>query len=310
MVEMVGEDASTRRYVRVSKGNRSAIFMEVYAETPGHRLMDFIRIGTWMREIGLHTPEIYEADEQAGHLLLEDFGDISLKTATQNGTSPSNLYKQATEILDFLNKQDCPLDLPHYHESLIHHGHCKIIDWYIPTVRGDKNPDNLIETYLSVWSEIENALPPCPNSFLHIDFHAENLMWLSPGIGILDFQGAMIGPAPYDWGNLLEDPRHEISNDLRQNLLSDKDDLFLAWYRILTTQFHCRVIGQYIKLAYTQNKPRYLNFVPLTEKYIASALKDPLLSPLKRFFSEIDLDFTRQNDLNSLDLSCIREDAA
>ncbi len=292
---LVGEDGSPRRYSRVEKGGDTAIFMETFGEAPGHKISDFICIGAWLNEIGLKTPEVYELDEAGGLALLEDFGDVSFKDRPD--------YELAAQVLDHLSAQECPLDLPNYYDSHVHKAHRRVIDWYAPALRGERNPDGLVEAYLAVWQGIESTLPPCPQGFLHIDFHVENLMWLPGGsglkrCGILDFQGAMIGPEPYDLGNLLEDMRTDVPDDVRRSLLAGKDENYLRWYRALTTQFHCRIIGQIIRWAVKEEKPGYLQYLPRVAGYLRSALEDPLLAPLKRFFSEEMIDFTTVKDLN------------
>lgn len=305
IVELIGQDGSSRRYTRVAKKDRSAILMEASGEeTPGHSISDFLQVGEWLNSIGLKAPDIYEVGED--FLLLEDFGDVSFKKALDQGHDPRELYGLAAEVLDFLSERGCPLKLPDYYESHVHERHRQIIDWYVPAVRKEQNPEDLLDLYSSVWSDIEDSLPSCPQGFVHVDFHAENLMLLGEekGIrrcGILDFQGAMVGPAPYDFGNLLEDARMDLPEDVRQEILQSRSDEFLAHYRVLTTQFHCRVIGQFIKMAIEDNKTQYLQYVPRVSSYIAKAIEDPVLKPLKQFFEDIKLDLGEYNlDLKNL----------
>ncbi len=287
-VEPVAEDGSARRYDRYEKSGKSAILMSVYGDTPGHRLADFVRIGGWLRDVGLSAPEIYEADEAAGELLLEDFGPVSFKDQPN--------YQLAGDVLAHLSAQGCTLELPHYDDSHVHAGRGLIMRWFVPALRGEVNPDGLIEAYLAVWDEIEVGLPPCPQGFTHIDFHAENLMWL-PGreglqrCGILDFQGAMIGPSPYDLVNLLEDMRADVPADIQNKLLAGRSEEFLAWYRVLGTQLHCRLIGQCVRWAVRDGKPAYMHYMPRLFGYMDRALEDPILSPLRQFFEDQGLRF-------------------
>ena len=310
--ESVCEDGSTRRYVRAHKDGKTAIFMDCAGPpTPGHALADFVRIGGWLRDIGLRAPEIYEYDAAQGYALVEDFGDVSLKKALGQGEDPARLYGRAAEILNHLGKQSCPLSLPDYHESHVHQGHRRVIDWYLPAVKKRRNPDGALQVYQAAWKDIEQSLPPCPRGFLHIDYHAENLMVLPGGtIGILDFQGAMHGPLPYDLANLLEDARLDVPADIRAAILQAHDESFRLWYRVLGTQFHCRVIGQFIKLALRQGKTHYLDNLPRLQRYIRDALADPVLRPLRQYFSEIDLDFEAKNDLNVAEIADFIQDDA
>lgn len=279
--ESIVQDGSSRRYDRVKKSGQTAILMDCSGgETPGHRVQDFLRIGAWLRDIGLNAPEIYEADEAAGFVLMEDFGDVSFRKALGAGHDAAELYALAADVLKHLATQKDLPELPKYYESHVHKNHRYVIEYYAPSAS--------VENYLAAWAEIESRLPPCPQGFLHIDFHVENLMFLPDrdGLkrcGILDFQGAMKGPLPYDLGNLLEDARYDVPEEIRAEILSGFNEDFRCWYRVLTTQFHCRVIGQFIKMAAENGKTGYLQHIPRLEKYILQALKDPLLSPLNAF---------------------------
>lgn len=311
----VGEDCAFRRYFRLSKADgQSVILMEAVPDgssfaTPGHNMLDFIRISDYLRSLGLRTPQVFDADREQGYLLIEDFGDASFKKALQQGAGKAELYGLATDVLQFLSQhaKAADISLPRYYESHVHTGRRRLIDWYLPALRKQKNPEGLVEDYLVVWDSIEKSLPPGPQGFLHIDYHFENLMWLpsDQGLsrcGILDFQGAMIGPVSYDLANLLEDARVDVPFDLRDQMLArfcqgmDKaqEESFRSWYRVLATQFHCRVMGQFIRLAVRDDKSRYLQFLPRVAEYIRQGLNDPVLMPLQAWLAEHKITFDRE----------------
>lgn len=327
----VGEDSAFRRYFRLCRGNGArVILMESVPDgnaiaTPGHRLQDFVRIGAYLRGIGLCAPEIFAADEAQGYLLLQDFGDRSFKGAMEAGVSRTDLYALATDVLAHMRRMAdiTAIDLPSYEHSHVHTGRRRVVDWYMPAIAGRRNEDGLAEDYLRVWDAIEEGLPPCPRGFLHIDYHFENLMWRDgqDGLarcGILDFQGAMAGPQPYDLANLLEDARVDVPADLRAAMLerycADMDaaerTAFMAWYRVLATQFHCRVMGQFIRLLVRDGKDRYVGYLPRVAGYVREGLKDPVLAPLRDWFDARGVDFTR-TDIGDADAvrGVVREDA-
>jgi len=299
----LGQDSSLRRYFRVAKGKAHAVLMEaVPDDSPlamtGHKMGDFIRIANWLRSVGLSAPEIYAQDLAGGYMILEDFGGLSFKQALDDGQE--RLYDCAADVLDHLAAQQNLPDLPQYYESHVHARHRYVMDYYARP----KNVEEAVTRYLAAWQTIEASLSPCPQGFLHIDFHAENLMVLEgrTGLqkcGLLDFQGAMIGPVPYDLVNLLEDARRDVPDDIRAKILARYDKTFQNWYRVLGTQFHCRVIGQFIKLA-EEGKPQYLAHIPRLEEYIKTALRDPLLLPLKTFFEEWGVDFSAPKSLKQI----------
>ncbi|MGB0718951.1 MAG: aminoglycoside phosphotransferase family protein [Bdellovibrionales bacterium] len=301
LLHPVGQDSSIRRYFRVGKGAQTAILMETVPDnspqaTPGHSLAAFIAIAEWLNDIGAKAPAIYEIDADNGYALLEDLGQSCFKDALANGCDPLALYTIAAKTLEHIAARDCPLDLPDYYDSHVHKRHRRVMDWFIPLARLRPNEEGLIAAYKDAWSQIESALPPCPQGFVHVDFHAENLMHLPQGqgikrCGILDFQGAMIGPAPYDLANLLEDARTDVPAEIRAAILKNKDETFRVWYRVLATQFHCRVIGQFIKQAVSDGNPRYLKHMPRLKRYIRQGLRDPVLAPLAAFFDDLGISF-------------------
>jgi aminoglycoside/choline kinase family phosphotransferase len=306
-------DGSARRYYRVHKQDQVAIFMDASSEK--QTIAPFIAAADWLRSAGLSAPDIFEVDAAQGFVLLEDFGDVSFKKAIEQGVNEFELYALASDILAFLTHKNCPLKLPNYYESNVHRGRRRIIDWFVPAIRKEKNPDGLAEEFLKIWDDIEYTLPHTQQGFVHIDYHVENLMFLPQRhdfkrCGLLDFQGAMVGPVLYDLANLLEDARRSVPLDIRETLWATLDEHESAWTRILASQFHCRVIGQFIKFAVKANNLAYLQHIPRVQNYLCEALKNPLLKPLKIFFDDLKIDFSVRYDLNIPEISrYIREDA-
>lgn len=270
-----------------------------------HGLDDYIRIAEWLNNVGLKAPEIYEREKN--YLIIEDLGDVSFKKAMEKN-GPDEIYALAADVLSHLRAQKNLPALPSYYDSNIHKTHRRVIDWYAPVIRHKKNPDGLAEEYLSVWAEIEKAAPQDTGHFVHADFHVENLMFLPNEKGlkrcaIIDFQDALRGPALYDLGNLLEDVRADIPSAVK-NKYTPKDPA----YRILATQFHCRVVGQFIRMAAKDYKTGYLQYIPRTQAYIQDALQNPLLKPLKNFFDNNGITFDAKPDLTNIK-SLVRPDA-
>jgi aminoglycoside/choline kinase family phosphotransferase len=105
---------------------------------------------------------------------------------------------------------------------------------------------------------------------------------------LVDFQGAVVGPAPYDLVNLLDDARRIVPDDIRvrvpgnrfiEHLMPAEKEAFLAWYPVLACQFHCRVIGQAVKLAVHSGKTRLLDLVPYSFPSFAARLEAPAIGP-------------------------------
>lgn len=324
--QSVGEDWSQRHIIRLSKGGKTSILMHSLPDddprlTPGHKQGDYIRIAKYLSELGLSAPQLYESDPARGLLLVEDFGETSFH---ELGASPE-MYLAATDVLIHLyqNTAHPSIELPDYYQGHIHIGRRRVIDWYAPAIRGRMNEDGLVDQYLQVWDDIEKTLPPVPKRFLHIDFHPHNLMWLSDRagvkrVGLIDFQGAMLGGAPYDLANLLRDARRIVPDDIQQQCLakfsaalpSDEWDVFHAWYKVLAAQFHCRVIGQALRLAIKLDKTHLLGIMPVLQQQLEIDLKDPLLAPLATFFKENQIGFSAPFDADLSRIEpLIRKDA-
>ena len=268
------------------------------AYTPGHKVSDFIRLSLALREAGIHAPEILAMEEGEGYLLLEDFGDVSVYQALEQGEDADVLYRAATDVLVRL-KDSIPsndLLLPSYYDGHVHKGRQRIVDWYIPATRSMQNPDGLVESYLAAWDAVEKQLPSCPMGFVHGDYHAQNLMRLDNELGVLDFQGAMWGPRPYDLANLLEDIRRDVPKDIRAAMIEryDGSETFAQWYRVMATQFHCRILGQTLRLAIAGGRPDFLKFIPRVQNYIRDALEYPILKPLAQWMREEKVDLAAE----------------
>ncbi|MDP7141698.1 MAG: phosphotransferase [Alphaproteobacteria bacterium] len=327
---LMGRDCATRRYWRVAQDGKnkggdtngrlgSAVLMESLPDhhdhaLAGHKLSDFIRIAAYLKANDIAVPDIYAADEAQGFVLIEDFGDCAVRRRYET-LQDTSLYEQAVETAAQLNTLSPSADLllPDYYDSHVHRGRIRVVDWYMPAVQRRAVTQNDRDSYLQVWDEIEAGLPSCPTGFLHVDFHTDNLMWRGDGVpfGVLDFQGAMHGPVMYDVVNLLEDARYYMPRAMRDALraqyiakmegLADPD-ILQDWYRVLGTQFHCRVLGQFIRIAVMTGRRDYLRHLPVLQRYMDEALEDPLLAPLRAWFTDQHIDFKSGADVDPEDV--------
>lgn len=315
VLEPLPRDVSPREYFRGRKGERDFILMLYPDASAPHRkeMLGFISLGAWLGQQGIKTPALYEKDERQCYALFEDLGVQSFGACLRDGSvNQGELYTLATDVLKILRQaEELPDGLPLYKDSRIHENRRQIIDYYMPLLRKERPDDRAVQSYLSVWDEIETALLPCPQGFVHGDYHLENMIYVTHEIGVkrcglIDYQDALYGPLPYDLVNLLEDARIDVPQDLRTAMIdryctgmSARDKAaFLDWYRVLGTQFHCRVIGLFIKLSAEQGRDSYLAHIDRLQTYILNALEDPILSPLKLWFEKEGVDFGSIKDLD------------
>ena len=84
----LAQDASLRRYLRLSGGLRPAVLMDA---PPPEDVRPFLRIAAHLAAIGLSVPEIIAADERTGLLLEEDLGDDLFPAVLTTGSAPALL---------------------------------------------------------------------------------------------------------------------------------------------------------------------------------------------------------------------------
>lgn len=326
----VGEDWSQRKMFRVTRNNRTAIVVQAVPDhlrtTPGHRLGDFVNVAVYLKSIEVSVPDIYAADIQKGLLLVEDFGtQVMRDLIAQSSNHEHDMYLLMTDTLAHIydKAEFVGVDLPDYYKTYIHQGRRRVVDWYLPAVLGRKNEDGLVEEFLDVFRDIEKSLPPAMRRFQHGDYHPGNLMWLPERtgiqqVGLLDFQEGMMGPAPYDLVNLLDDARCVVPEPLYTNCMNrfvDKlkiadRDVFRAWYAVLACQFHCRVIGQAIKLSVREDKNRLLALIPVLQHHLRRDLHSVHLKPLAQWFKKQGVNFSENNVLDPAKIArFIRDDA-
>jgi aminoglycoside/choline kinase family phosphotransferase len=315
----ISGDWTQRQFFRIEKDGRKAIVMQSVPDddprmTPGHRMADFVKVSNYLRKLGLSAPEIYNNNARHGLLLVEDFGDQNFLSMIKDQPSRElDLYLLGTNALKHIYQKTktIGISLPDYHDSHIHKGLRRVVDWYIPAVKHQKNSAQLVQEYLSIWKEIEKSLPPFVRRMILGDYHPENLIWLPVRqdvrqAGLIDFQQAMSGPAVYDIVNFLEDARREVPNHIRVECLSlylsdlshDEQDSIVAWYPVLAGQFHCRVIGQAIRLAIKSNKVRLLEYLPILRRHMIRDLSSPVLKPLQDWFLAQGIDFHHNHEID------------
>ncbi len=312
VVRMAG-DMSPRKYFRGLKGGRSSVIMcypdadeKVRAE-----LRTFIKITEFLAGQGVKVPALLALDEALVCAQFEDLGDKSFGDLRRAGEEMAPYYTLATDVLKAIKDAPCPDFLPAYHEGHIHYKRRQLVQYYLPVAAGRNYTQEQMESYLAAWEEIEKYLPPCPQGFLHVDYHLENLMWCpdEQGIrrcGLIDYQDAVCGPLPYDLLNLLEDARVDVPPELKAAMIerycddfdAGQKEAFRGWYDVLAAQFHSRVTGLFIMQAVENGRDDYLPHMPRMFKYMRSALEKPVMAPLKRWCAQERLDFASAKDLN------------
>ena len=140
-----------------------------------------------------------------------------------------------------------------------------------------------------------------PPTWVLRDYHSPNLLWLPERegiarVGLLDFQDAMMGPAPYDLVSLLQDARVDVPDPLEIALLgryvkarldADPDfatTAFVQLYVTLGAQRATKILGIFARLDRRDGKPQYLRHIPRIWRYLRRALIHPAMNDLKAWY--------------------------
>ena len=298
----LADDASARRYQRLTHGARQAILMD--APPDQMSIVPFLSIARHLTGLGFSAPKIYAEDEVLGLVLLEDFGDDTYNRLLRSDPEcEAELYGLAVDVLSALHRRpekDTVLaEAPAHSLDVLLEGVAQFVLHYIPQAMGQPLPSSLSDEFRVLWTTALKPVFDLPKTLVLRDFHVDNLIYLKgrDGIrrcGLLDFQDASIGSGAYDLMSLLEDARRDISKDIADNMRQRyahamnmttlEQHAFDTAYAILGAQRHTRVIGIFTRLCIRDAKPGYLVHIPRVWRLLERSLCHPALAELKTWF--------------------------
>lgn len=286
-------DASFRRYFRVHDGARRAVLMD--APPPHEDPRPFIAMAEWLGSAGLSAPAIVAKDLDQGLLLIEDFGDVRLReTLDAAPAREGELYSQVTDLLVHLHGQNPPPGLhPHGLDQWL--GEVSLFtDWYCPALGLTIDEGGWHQIWHDLLAPV--AADGLPLVTVLRDYHAENIMLLEGrpgvrGLGLLDFQDALIGHAAYDLVSVLQDARRDVSPMVEADMIAryqaatGGDERFTRAYWALAAQRNTRILGVFTRLWKRDNKPGYRSFQPRMWGLLERDLAQPGLEALHDWFA-------------------------
>jgi tRNA threonylcarbamoyl adenosine modification protein YjeE len=318
-------DASTRSYERLTHEGRKFVLMNAPRRPDGppvrgglaysaiaHLAEDvqpFVAMSRGLRDRGLSAPHVYAANLADGLLLLEDLG----AEAVVAGDPPAPIeerYAAAVDALVALHSQKLP-DTLNIAPGVDHHLPLYdidaflieaelLLDWYVPH-RGGTLTNAARSQFTALWREVLSPAYDKPPTWVLRDYHSPNLLWLPDRegiarVGVLDFQDAMLGPAPYDLVSLLQDARVDVPDQMEITLLgryvkarlaAEKDfqtNPFVQLYVTLGAHRATKILGIFARLDRRDGKPQYLRHLPRIWRYLRRSLIHPALDDLKAWY--------------------------
>ena len=297
---MLAGDASFRRYERVIHQNIVAVLMD--APPPWEDVRPFLVVTQHLADLGVTVPSVLAADEEAGFLLLEDFGDQSFSRLLKaNPTREKEIYLAAIEALAVIYQSShtnaIPLKqaLKPYDMEVYLREAALLVEWFLPQVLGIEKAKQLRDEYLNIWRSVLEAAHLKQTCLVHRDYHADNLFWLDDkkghsAVGMIDYQDALWGDPAYDLASLLEDARRDVSPQTMADCFArfatatgEESHELAARYAVLAAQRNAKIIGIFMRLCVRDGKEHYLDYLPRVWGHFAHDLSHPALAPIKAF---------------------------
>ena len=279
-LEPLTGDASFRRYFRLSLPTRTKIVMD--SPPDQEALAQFISIQRALKAKGILTPVVHAADLEQGFALLDDLGDALFLHATTDNNR-DHCYNNAINTL--VDMQQCPSkSLPAFDKQHMLNEMSLFIEWFLKAYLNlslTTDEEHLIHI---TFNTIAERVAAQPQVFIHRDYHSRNLMMVNDQIGVIDFQDAMFGPVTYDLVSLLKDCYTKLPEAAYQcyvDLFHQRQPLAQTWtlqgfmdeVDYCGLQRHLKVLGIFCRLHFRDNKPTYLQDLPLTIDYTLTCLK-------------------------------------
>lgn len=286
-------DASLRRYERLfdSATGRRAIVMDAPPEK-GEDVRPFLSVAAYLRANGLSAPDVYDADEHNGFLILEDFGrDLFDVVCDASPQSEHKLYTAAVDALVTLAQAPALENLQDFQP--------KMLDLALPTFRWYAEPTtglNLSDAHAACREALSPLIASLgAGSVTSLrDFHAQNLLWLPKrsapkNVGLLDFQDAVLGHPAYDLISLTTDARRDVSQDV-QKMCKDRfakrmsldPEQFARDAAICSVQRNLRILMIFARMSLYFKKPHYVDLIPRVWGHLVTDLAHPDLQNLRQ----------------------------
>lgn len=269
-------DAGFRRYFRVVA---EPTVIATHAPPAQEDIPAFITKGQALAHAGVRVPRVYAVDYENGFLLQEDLGSELMATAL-GANAADACYRLALDTLRGIQQvAPDPVVFPAYGAALLQEELALFPRWFVGELLGvslTAKDQSVIDELCAV---LLASAGEQPRVVVHRDYHSRNLLLTgSGGLGVVDFQDAVIGPATYDPVSLLRDCYHRLAEaDLDRYFDRYLDAAAVPaaerpqwrrWFDLMGLQRHIKVLGIFARLWLRDGKPRYLEDLPLVIRYV------------------------------------------
>ncbi|MEO8276144.1 MAG: phosphotransferase [Thermoanaerobaculia bacterium] len=205
-------DVSQRRYFRLRRRDGVSLLATHYPEDLRAAMARFVGARELLDRSGIRVPEILRTDPAGGWMIVEDLGDATIfesgdLTHAEGSVLPGRVVA-AVEVAQRVARLDRsavtalgspPLDGTALARELDPTFQYLFDPQGLAAFSDDRRAFRLALDDLC-YRLAKSELVPC-----HRDFMARNLLPVSGGVAVIDFQDVRLGPAGYDLASLLND---------------------------------------------------------------------------------------------------------
>lgn len=312
-IDVLQQSGSERRYFRIH-GKDKTVIGTYGANIPENDA--FVYFSRQFKSKNLTVPEIYAISDDKQFYLQEDFGDVSLLHYLEKEGFSGNVYtlfkNSLTALANLQVKGDEGLDYDKCLTNKVFGKEAIMADllyfkyYFLDALRKPYDKQKLINDF----EALSNYLTHTEYKyFMFRDFQSRNILITNEGnVHFIDYQGGMKGAPQYDVASMLWQARANLTEEWKENLLTDYMDsfekiigatldrgIFRSQYNGYVLIRLLQVLGAYGFRGLFERKAQFLTSIPLA------------LNNLKEFFQKNSLGISVPEFRKVLDL-CVSDE--
>jgi N-acetylmuramate 1-kinase len=305
--EEIAGDGSPRGFYRIIGRKGKSWVVMVHERPPKDQRGvtendSFLYIARHLREKGLPVPEVHLHDMARGWFLMDDLGDRHLQTEVMSIQGDrGRLIETYQKVIDLLiliqveGREGFDLgqthNAPYDQEFMLAwesgYFHSAFLQGYL----GLDIPSEELREELEDLAK--RAVAAQSGYFLYRDFQSRNIMVKGRELGLLDFQGARLGPLQYDLASLLLDPYVELEGGVQEELLAyylghiqeriplDPQE-FREEYLLVAVHRNMQVLGAFAFLSQVRGREYFREYILPAVNSLRALLGNQLFVPYKK----------------------------
>ena len=285
-MEPLQVEASHRRFYRIRTSDDAGPSAVAMSSPPAlENNAQFEALAKTFARFGVGVPKILASDGEAGWYLMTDLGAMHLEDVYGSPQADAAMELAIDTLLKIQTVDD---ELPPYTTQRFADELDIFRQWFVEAWLQISFPADLLAgLFAELVANTQDQLQCC----VHRDFHCRNLLVGDHGLGVVDFQDALLGPVSYDLASLLRDCYHRFSEAeiarwrshyLSRTPLQLEPGKFAADLDLMAVQRQLKAVGIFARLQLRDAKDTHLRYIPGVLKHIAEvAERYPRLHPLR-----------------------------